>query len=202
MKKLQRENQLWQNGFVSIAGVDEVGRGPLAGPVYACAVIFPRGFYLPGVDDSKKIPEQKRDALAEELKTNALAWSIGIAGQQEIDSINIRQATFTAMRRALAQLKIRPDYILIDGENVPGLAVPSEGIIKGDQNSFTIAAASIIAKVERDIFMRDMAEIYPEYNFAKNKGYGTREHIEAIRINGCREIHRKSFLKNINGDSN
>jgi ribonuclease HII len=195
--RLLFENKLWQEGFKFIAGIDETGRGPLAGPVYACAIIFKKDLIIPEVKDSKKISEKKREVLFDLIKKNAVSYAIGIASEKEIDTINIRQATFLAMHRAIEGLSRKPDYLLIDGFNLPDSNIPSEGIIKGDDKSFTIAAASIMAKVSRDAYMKDLDKKYPNYKFAKNKGYGTREHIEAIKKYGVTQVHRKSFLKNV-----
>jgi ribonuclease HII len=190
------EERLWQSGIVHVCGVDEVGRGSLAGP---CAVIFERGCFNPDVVDSKLMSAKKRQSLEQILNGEALDWKIGVATAKEIDFLNIRQATFLAMRRAMNALKIKPDYALIDGENLKNGICPSSGIIKGDQKSFTIAAASIIAKQRRDNLMIEKGQTYPVYRFDKNKGYGTREHIEAIVANGQSSYHRETFLKKLLG---
>lgn len=195
--RLIYEKKLWKQGYHFIAGIDEAGRGPLAGSVYACAIIFKKDFIINEVRDSKKLSEKKRDLLFGLIKKNALAFAIGIASEKEIDKINIRQASFLAMNRAVANLQLKPDYLLIDGFGLPDSDVPSQGIIKGDDMSFTIAAASIIAKVSRDVYMKDLDKKYPQYKFAKNKGYGTKEHIEAIKKYGITPVHRKSFLTKI-----
>jgi len=195
--RLVYEKKLWQQGYKFIAGTDEVGRGPLAGAVYACAVIFEKYFIFPEVKDSKKLSEKKREFLFELIMKEAVCHSIGIATEKEIDTINIRQASFLAMHRAIESLEIQPDYLLVDGFDLPEVKIPSEGIIKGDDKSFTIAAASIIAKVSRDAYMKDLDKKYPNYKFAKNKGYGTKEHIEAIKKYGITPVHRKSFLTRI-----
>jgi ribonuclease HII len=195
--RLTIEKQLWNRGIALIAGIDEVGRGPLAGPVFACAAVFEKNFFLADVQDSKKISSQKREGLAPVLQKNALSWAIGTASVIEIDQINIRQATFLAMRRALASLSVQPDYLLIDGENLPAAPYDSMGVIQGDQRSFTIAAASIIAKVERDKLMIRLDKEYPDYKFAKNKGYGTAEHIRALKMLGPSPYHRQTFLTKI-----
>lgn len=194
---LQIETRLRDKGYQVIAGIDEVGRGPLAGPVYACAVALDGSFYHEEVRDSKKLSWQKRERLAIIIRAGALSAGIGIASVAEIEAINIRQATFLAMRRALAELTVRPDFLLIDGEILPESPYPAEGIIHGDDVSFTIGAASIIAKVARDQYMQELDSEYPEYRFAKNKGYGTAEHISAIRMYGPTPHHRHSFLGNI-----
>lgn len=193
------EKRLWRAGVVHICGVDEVGRGPLAGPVMACAAIFDRTFFHPEIQDSKLLSVRKREVLGKILTAEALEWNIGLATAQEIDLLNIRQATFLAMRRAINSLSIRPDYALIDGENLPDGICLSSGIIKGDQKSFTIAAASIIAKVSRDRLMVRIGKEFPAYRFHKNKGYGTREHIEAIINHGPCPYHRKTFLTKLSG---
>lgn len=194
---LQIEQRYWLCGKNLIAGVDEVGRGPLAGPVLACAVIFKKYFFLPGVRDSKKLSPHQRVRFAAEIKREALCWSVGLAGIHEIEQYNIRQATFMAMRRALDSLSITPDFVLVDGENLPEIPYESAGIIGGDNTSFTIAAASIVAKVERDHIMEELDRYYPVYQFARNKGYGTREHIQILRRYGPSLQHRRSFLKKI-----
>lgn len=194
---LEIETRLRENGYRVIAGVDEVGRGPLAGPVYACAVAMDDGFYHAEVRDSKKLTLEKRERLDRIIRSGALSVGIGVASVPEIEKFNIRQATFLAMRRALAELTVKPDFALIDGEMLPNSPVPAQGIIHGDDKSFTIGAASIIAKVARDQYMQELDSDYPEYRFAKNKGYGTAEHISAIRMYGPTPHHRHSFLGNI-----
>ena len=197
LDKLKYEKILWQKGFKTITGIDEVGRGPLAGPVYACAIVFKKDFIIPEVQDSKKLSEKKREYLFEIIKEQAISYGIGRATKEEIEKVNIRQATFLVMRRAISELSVKPDYLLVDGENLPATNIPSEGIVGGDDKSFTIAAASIMAKVSRDAFMKDLDKKYPNYKFANNKGYGTREHIEAIKKYGITPVHRKSFLTKI-----
>jgi ribonuclease HII len=197
INRLYFEKKLWQQGYQFIAGVDEAGRGPLAGAVYACAIIFEKDYIIEEVKDSKKLTAKKREELAAIIKEHALSSAIGTASEKEIDQINIRQASFLAMRRAIDNLQIKPDYLLIDGCDLPDSDIPSQGVIKGDDLSFTIAAASIIAKVSRDATMKDLNKKYPQYKLAKNKGYGTREHIEAIKKYGITPIHRKSFLTKI-----
>jgi len=191
------EERLWQAGIVHICGIDEVGRGPLAGPVLACAVIFKRDYFNSQVTDSKLVSAKKRQMLEKILISEALDWKVGLATTQEIDFLNIRQATFLAMRRAINALKIKPDYALIDGENFHVGICPSSGIKKGDQKSFTIAAASIIAKQTRDRLMIELSQSYPVYKFEKNKGYGTQEHIDAIKTQGVSPYHRDTFLKKV-----
>lgn len=180
-----------------IAGVDEVGRGPLAGPVVACAVIFDVDYYHNEVRDSKKLSAVKREKLAEIIRANAVSIGTGMASVAEIERINIRQATFLAMRRAMADLSLEPDFVLVDGEGLPDSPYPVQGIIRGDDISFTIGAASIVAKVSRDKYMQELDSDYPEYKFARNKGYGTAEHISAIQMYGPTPHHRHSFLGNI-----
>jgi len=191
------EQQLWKTGIANICGVDEVGRGSLAGPVMACAVIFKKEFFHSHVVDSKLISAKKRQELEKILTNKALEWKIGSATVEEIDLLNIRQATFLAMRRAIIALNIKPDYALIDGEDLPNGLCPSSGIIKGDQKSFTIAAASIIAKETRDRLMIKTGQRYPAYKFEKNKGYGTKEHLDAILTHGITPHHRRTFLKKL-----
>ncbi len=191
------EHELWGQGYDFLAGIDEVGRGPLAGPVVACAIIFDRSFYHPEVTDSKKLAKEKRNSLAEMLTNQACCYHIGEASVSEIEMHNIRQATFLAMNRAISGLSIAPDFLMVDGENIPGCKIPSRGIISGDNLSFTISAASIVAKVARDKYMQDLDRDYPQYKFASNKGYGTREHIRVIREIGPSPHHRNSFLRKI-----
>ncbi len=196
-KNLEIEHSVWQFGKRLVAGVDEAGRGPLAGPVVAAAVIFPPYFYIPGVKDSKKLTPAVREALYETIQTHAVAYGIGLVEPEEIDRINIRQATFKAMRMALGQLKIQPDYVLFDGYELPEKIFQQEAVVHGDDLSFTIAAASILAKVYRDRLMVQYNQQYPRYGFARHKGYGTAQHREAIRRYGPCPIHRKSFLGKI-----
>ncbi len=169
----------------------------MAGPVVACAIIFNKSFYHPDVKDSKKLSQRKREHLSQILCANAVAFHLGEASVGEIERHNIRQATFLAMRRAISGLSITPEFLLIDGEDLPDVEIPSKGIIHGDDKSFTISAASIVAKVARDNYMKELDSEYPQYRFAKNKGYGTREHIEAIRQIGPTPHHRPSFLTKI-----
>lgn len=191
-----------EKGFKTICGIDEAGRGPLAGPVYAAAVILPIDLEIDGLNDSKKLTEKKREALFDVICEKAISYSIGIATEEEIDEINILNATFLAMRRAVDGLSVKPDYALIDGNQHPGLSIADETVIKGDGKSMSIAAASILAKVSRDRFMLQIAEKYPEYCFEKHKGYGTKLHYEMIEKYGVAPIHRRSFLKKILGGSN
>ena len=194
---MEKEREVRANGFTAVCGIDEAGRGPLAGPVVAAAVILPQGIELPGVTDSKKITEKKRELLFDFVKENALAWGIGEASEQEIDEINILQATFLAMHRAVDHLQIPADFALVDGNRISGLDIPSECVIGGDGRVLSIAAASILAKVTRDRYMREMAQKYPEYGFEKHKGYGTKAHYAAIEQYGICPLHRRTFLKKI-----
>lgn len=197
MNWLEYEDKAFSEGYNIVCGVDEAGRGPLAGPVYAAAVILPKGYVIDGVNDSKKLTEKKRELLFDVIRNEAVACSIGIADEKEIDEINILQATFLAMRRAVEGLSVKADIALIDGNKKPGLDITEWDIVKGDAKSASIAAASIIAKVSRDRYMLEMAEKYPEYHFEKHKGYGTKLHYEMIEKYGISPIHRKSFLKKI-----
>lgn len=197
MDWLEYENKALESGYEIICGVDEAGRGPLAGPVYAAAVILPKGHIVEGVNDSKKISEKKRDMLFDKIIDECICYSVGIATEKEIDEINILQATFLAMRRAVCGLEIKPDIALIDGNKKPGLDIAEQEIIKGDAKSANIAAASIIAKVSRDRYMLEMAGQYPEYQFEKHKGYGTKLHYEMIEKYGISPIHRRTFLKKL-----
>ena len=192
---LTHERRLWDSGRSLIAGVDEVGRGPLAGPVVAAAVILPHDFDVLGIDDSKKLSSKKREELAEVIKEKALAWSIGWVGPERIDEINILEATKEAMTQAVQGLSLQPDHVLIDGNfTVRALALPQTAIVKGDANSTSIAAASILAKVTRDRYMEEMDAVYPGYAFASNKGYGTKAHYDGLKAQGPTPIHRKSFI--------
>lgn len=184
-------------GYENVCGVDEAGRGPLAGDVFSAAVILPKGYILEGLNDSKKLSEKKREALFDIIKADALAFSIKTASVEEIDNINIRNATYLAMRRAISSLQIPADYALIDGDCITELSLPHQCVIKGDAKSLSIAAASILAKVARDRYMKELAEKYPEYLFQKHKGYGTALHTELIRQHGPCPVHRRTFLKKI-----
>lgn len=199
MVDYEYERNAAQQGYTAICGIDEAGRGPLAGPVYAAAVILPDGLEIPGLNDSKKLTEKKREALFDEICEKAVAYGIGCASEQEIDEINILQATYLAMRRAVEQLPIPADYALVDGNRMPPLAIPGETVVKGDAKSASIAAASILAKVSRDRVMLLMDPVYPQYQFAKHKGYGTKVHREALLTYGPCPIHRKTFLTKILG---
>ncbi|MCI6886992.1 MAG: ribonuclease HII [Lachnospiraceae bacterium] len=179
----------------AICGIDEAGRGPLAGPVVAGAVILPKECEILFLNDSKKLSEKKREALFVEIQEKAVAWSVGVVGPDVIDEINILQATYEAMRRAIAGLGVQPDLLLNDAVTIPGVAVEQIPIIKGDAKSVSIAAASILAKVTRDHMMVEYDALFPEYGFAKHKGYGTADHIRAIRESGPCPIHRRSFIR-------
>ncbi|MBE6818117.1 MAG: ribonuclease HII [Ruminococcaceae bacterium] len=198
MNWLAYEEEALAEGFEVVCGIDEAGRGPLAGPVCAACVVLPKGMVLEGVNDSKKLSEKKRDALYDVIKQQALDYGIAFASEKEIDEINILQATFLAMRRAVEKLqKVQPDIALIDGNKTPGLSIAERCIIKGDGKSANIAAASILAKVTRDRYMLELAQQYPQYQFEKHKGYGTKLHYEMIEKYGVSDIHRRSFLKKI-----
>ena len=191
------EKALFNKGITYLAGVDEAGRGPLAGPVFAAAVVLKKDGFLEGVTDSKKLSEKKREYLFDKIIENAVAYSIAIADEKEIDEINIRNATFRAMNKAVNSLDITPDFVLIDGNAIKDMTIPHECIVKGDFKCNSIAAASILAKVSRDRFMLKCHEIYPEYAFDKHKGYPTILHYERIREYGVCPLHRLTFLKNI-----
>ena len=189
------ENGLYSDAVQCICGVDEAGRGPLAGPVCAAAVILPRGLEIPGLTDSKKLSDKKRRELFPVIMEQAIAYGIGFASHEEIDEINILQATFLAMQRAIDQLKVKPDLALIDGNRQKDFGLPVKTVVKGDSLSANIAAASVLAKVTRDNVMEELANKYPEYGFEIHKGYGTKAHYEALRAYGASEVHRMSFLK-------
>ena len=191
------EQQYTENGSLTVAGVDEAGRGPLAGPVFAAAVILPFGTEIDGLNDSKKLSEAKREKLFDIITDKAVAYGIASASEKEIDGINILEATFLAMNRALKQIEGSFDLALIDGNRNKGIEYPSVTVIKGDALCADIAAASILAKVSRDRFMYTMAEKYPQYGFEKHKGYGTKLHYENIAKYGVCPIHRKTFLKGL-----
>ena len=196
------ENERRNKGCSVICGVDEAGRGPLAGPVYAAAVILSPDTVIEGLNDSKKLTEKKREALFPVIQEKALAYGIGFATEQEIDEINILNATFLAMRRAVEQLQITPQLLLIDGNQKPETGICEEvTVVKGDAKSMSIAAASVLAKVSRDRFMLELAKEYPQYAFEQHKGYGTKLHYERIAQYGIAPIHRKSFLKKIIGEN-
>lgn len=189
------ENELYEQGFAPLCGVDEAGRGPLAGPVYAAAVILPRGIAIEGLNDSKKLSAKKREALYESICEKALAWSVASASVEEIEEYNILGADFLAMNRAIAGLSVRPALALIDGNQNGGIETPSRCVVKGDARCADIAAASILAKVSRDRYMLRLAERYPQYGFERHKGYPTPEHYEALRRYGPLPDHRRKFLR-------
>lgn len=193
----ETEKRLYNLGYKYIAGIDEAGRGPLAGPVYAAAVILPQNIRLDGINDSKKLSPKKREELFDEITEKAIGYSIFSVDEKQIDEINILNATYRAMNGAAMALFPKPDYVIIDGNSIKGMDLPHETIVKGDAKSISIAAASILAKVARDRYITKMAEIYPEYGFEKHKGYGTKEHTDAILKYGVTPIHRKSFLKKL-----
>ena len=194
----QIEEEIYNKEDVKyICGIDDAGRGPLAGPVVVASVIMPKDSMIEGVNDSKKVSEKKREKLYEEITNTAIAWGVGIIDQREIDEINILNATKKGLTNSLKELEIKPDLILVDAlTNINTLGIPYRSIIKGDAKSYSIAAASIIAKVTRDRIMRQWDELYPEYGFEKHKGYGTKMHIDAIKEYGPCPLHRKSFIKN------
>ena len=193
------EDSFFNKGVVTICGVDEAGRGPLAGPVCAAAVILPANLEIPGLTDSKKLSDKRRRELYPVIMEQAISYGIGLASHEEIDEINILQATFLAMERALAQLKVKPDLALIDGNRQKDFGVPVQTVVKGDSLSASIAAASVLAKVTRDDIMLSMAEEHPGYGFEIHKGYGTKAHYEALRQLGASPIHRMTFLKKFYG---
>lgn len=200
MPDYEFEKAAVNSGFSCICGVDEAGRGPLAGPVCAAAVILPAGVVIEGLDDSKKLTEKKRERLYDIIKETAVAYSVAYGTLEEIETVNILEATYLAMNRAIEGLSVKPDFALIDGNRIPrGIKIHCETIVKGDSKSMSVAAASVLAKVTRDRLMLEYDKKYPEYNFKKHKGYGTREHTELIKQYGPCEIHRFSFLKNILG---
>ena len=196
MNKLwELEEELYSAGAKLICGIDEAGRGPLAGPVCAAAVILPRGLEIPGLDDSKKLSEKKREELFEQIKEKAICYGIAFAEVEEIERLNILGATFLAMNRAFEKLSLKPDAALVDGNRDPGLGLDTRLVVKGDSRCADIAAASILAKVTRDRYMLEMDKLYPQYHFEKHKGYGTKLHYEALRQFGPSPIHRPSFLR-------
>lgn len=194
------EQEFYARGYTAICGVDEAGRGPLAGPVCAAAVILPKGLEIPGLNDSKKLTDKKRRELFPLIKEQAVAYGIGLASHEEIDEINILQATFLAMQRAIDQLEGKADFALIDGNREKDFGIPVQTVVKGDSLSASIAAASILAKVTRDDLMLEMAKEYPEYGFEVHKGYGTKAHYAALTAHGPSPIHRMTFLKKFYGE--
>ncbi len=199
-EKKKIENELYENGYVYVGGVDEVGRGPLAGPVVCAAVIMDKKSAILGIDDSKKLSEKQRNELYEKIISEAVSYSVAFVDEKEIDRINILEATKKCMATAINNLKIKPDIMLIDAVKGLNISCESRSIIHGDALSYSIGAASIVAKVTRDAFMDEMDKKYPEYNFKKNKGYGTKEHMDALRKYGPCEIHRRTFLKFLDED--
>ena len=194
------EDDLRASGYELICGVDEAGRGPLAGPVCAAAVILPADADIPGLNDSKKLSDKKRRELFPIIKEKAISYGIGLASHEEIDDVNILQATYLAMERALAQLSVTPQQVLIDGNRTKDFGLPVRTVVHGDSLSVSIAAASVLAKVTRDDLMLEMAREYPQYGFEIHKGYGTKAHYEALRTYGACPIHRNSFLKKFYGE--
>ena len=206
-EEIKRQGEMWlyeaekkNEGYKFIAGVDEAGRGPLAGPVFAACVILPDECIIDGINDSKKLSEKKREQLFEEITQKAVCYSITSIDEKTIDDVNILNATHMAMNKAVDEMVIKPDYVLIDGNSIKNMKTPHETIVKGDAKSISIAAASILAKVARDRFICSIADKYPEYEFKKHKGYGTKVHTDALKKFGPCEIHRKSFLKKILGE--
>lgn len=195
----QFEDSYFEKGFKLVCGIDEAGRGPLAGPVCAAAVILPPHVEIDGLNDSKKLSDKRRRELVPIIKENAVAYGIAFADEKEIDEINILQATFLAMERAVAQLPVKPEILLIDGNREKDFGIPVETVVKGDSRSASIAAASVLAKVSRDDLLLEMAENYPQYGFEIHKGYGTKAHYQALTEFGPCPIHRMSFLKKFYG---
>ena len=192
------EIEAMQKGYTSVCGVDEAGRGPLAGPVCAAAVILSPDTVIDGLNDSKKLTEKKREQLFDVIKEKAVAFSVAFASVEEIEEYNILNATYLAMNRAINSLQLSADFAIIDGNRIPsGIPIEAEALVKGDMKSMSVAAASVLAKVSRDRLMLEYDKEYPQYNFKKHKGYGTKEHYEAIKENGVCDIHRKSFLKGV-----
>ena len=199
LKKI--EDDIYSQGNEYICGIDEAGRGPLAGPVVVASVIMPKDSMIEGVNDSKKVSEKKREKLYEEIIENAISYSVGIVDQKEIDRVNILNATKAGLTESIKGLKVKPDIILVDAlTGIDTCGIPYRSIVKGDAKCYSIAAASIIAKVTRDRIMRQWHEIYPQYNFIQHKGYGTAAHIAAIKEYGLCPLHRLSFVKNIIGE--
>ena len=195
MPSFEFEEKHYLEGYEAVCGIDEAGRGPLCGPVVAAAVILPRGLVIEGLNDSKKLTEKKREALFDIIKEKAVAYAIAEASPQEIDEINILTASMLAMRRAVAARPVKADFALIDGNCSRGFEIPTETVVKGDAKSYSIAAASVLAKVTRDRQCIELDKEYPQYNIAKHKGYPTKEHMDAVREHGVAPIYRKSFLK-------
>ncbi len=198
MPNYEFENELYEQGFTVVAGTDEAGRGPLAGDVYAAAVILPAGLVIEGLDDSKKLTDKKREALYEVIKKEAISYAVATASVEEIDTLNILNASQLAMRRAVAMLSPCPDAVLVDGNVAREFSMHAKTLIKGDSKSMSVAAASILAKVERDRYMTELDRLYPQYFFAKHKGYSTKLHMDLVRELGPSDVHRKTFLKFLN----
>ena len=193
------EHEIYDEGYHLLCGVDEAGRGPLAGPVCAAAVILPQGLEIPGLNDSKQLTEKKREALYDAVTQQALSFGIAFASVEEIEELNILNATFLAMNRAIAQLSPQPELALIDGNRSKGIEIPSRCVVKGDARCADIAAASVLAKVTRDRYMLELAKEYPQYHFEQHKGYGTKLHYEALAAYGPSPVHRLSFLRKWRG---
>lgn len=194
------ENEYYDKGYTLVCGVDEAGRGPLAGPVCAGACILPKGLEIEGLNDSKKLTDRKRRMLYDIITEQAVAWAVCMVDEKTIDEINILQATYQAMRGAVAGLRQQPDFVLVDGNRDPSVGIPTLTVVKGDARCANIAAASILAKVTRDRYMEEMAEQYPGYGFEIHKGYGTKAHYEALAAKGPCELHRRTFLKKLYGE--
>jgi ribonuclease HII len=201
MPTYEYENEKYQEGYKAVCGCDEAGRGPLCGPVVAAAVILPPDLIIEGLDDSKKLTEKKREKLFDIIKESAISYAIAEATPEEIDEINILNASMLAMKRAVEALSVKADFALIDGNCSRGFDIPTQTVVKGDSKSYSIAAASILAKVTRDRQCIELDKQYPMYNIAKHKGYPTKEHMEAVRKYGPAPIHRKSFLKFLNDEN-
>lgn len=201
MPTFEYENDKYEKGFLAVCGCDEAGRGPLCGPVVAAAVILPRDTVIEGLDDSKKLTEKKRERLFDVIREVAVAYAIAEASPAEIDEINILNASMLAMRRAVEGLSVKADFALIDGNCSRGFTIPTETVVKGDAKSYSIAAASILAKVTRDRICIEQDKEYPEYNIAKHKGYPTKEHMEAVKKYGPAPIHRRTFLKFLDNEN-
>lgn len=199
LKEIKKiEEDMYSQGFDYVCGIDEAGRGPLAGPVVVASIIMPKDSMIEGVNDSKKVSEKKREKLYDEIIANAISYSVGIVDQKEIDRVNILNATKAGLTQSIMGLTVKPDIILVDAlTGIDTCQIPYHSIVKGDAKSYSIAAASIIAKVTRDRIMRQWHDIYPQYNFIQHKGYGTAAHIAAIKENGLCPLHRLSFVKNI-----
>ena len=201
MPNFEYEEKRYAEGYVAVCGCDEAGRGPLCGPVVAAAVILPLGIEIEGLNDSKKLTEKKREKLFDVIKEKAVAYAIAEATPEEIDEINILNASMLAMRRAVDALSVKADFALIDGNCSRGFKIPTETVVKGDSKSYSIAAASILAKVTRDRGCIELDKEYPEYNIAKHKGYPTKDHMDAVRKYGPSKIHRRSFLKFLDNEN-